>query len=86
MLSLLLIVGCNKDDLRVTNDPSLELELRNGNGVRVTKPFKTTIQVPVTELVKGTFAGFCDEQFGNFHLISPGSDETEFLNPTFPFI
>lgn len=69
MLMALLIVGCTKDNLQVDPKQDQLLEARNGNGKAVTKPFKTTIHVPVEGLAEGTFIGFCDGQFGNFNII-----------------
>lgn len=53
MLSFLLLAGCAKEDIQVLNDQTLEI--RNGNGKQVTKPFKATWQI-----LPGGFTGPCD--------------------------
>lgn len=76
LIVLLTIAGCAKDDTQLREDQSLEL--RNGNGVAVTKPFKATVSVPVELLAEGAIVGFCDGQFGNFNIINdnPSGSET----------
>lgn len=76
VFSILFLLGCQKEERPRTTSESLEF--RTNDGIKETRPFKATAVVPLEAFGKNLFAGFCDDQFGNFHFIDPGSDEIEF--------